>query len=58
MAEILLEISGPRGESVGVTVGKGTDLDQPFDGWCVETGEILHFPNPWALEIHKGDSRF
>ena len=47
-----LEIFGPRGEAVVVTVGKDTDLDQPFNGRCVETGETLHFPNPWALDIN------
>ena len=47
-----LEILGPRGDSVVVAVGKDTDLDQPFDGRCVETGETLHFPNPWALDIN------
>ena len=47
-----LEILGPRGEAVVVAVGKDTDLDQPFDGRCVETGETLHFPNPWALDIN------
>ena len=47
-----LEILGPRGDAVVVAVGKDTDLDQPFDGRCVETGETLHFPNPWALDIN------
>jgi len=52
MVEKFLEILGPRGEAVVVAVGKDTDLDQPFDGRCVETGEMLRFPNPWALDIN------
>jgi len=52
MEEVLLEIAGPRAEEVAVTVEEDTDLDEPFSGRCVETGEILHFPNPWALDIH------
>jgi|TARA_R110001583_G_scaffold69730_1_gene197704 hypothetical protein len=52
MFEALLEILGPRGEAVMVVVEEDTDLDQPFSGRCVETEETLHFPNPWALEIH------
>ena len=39
------------GDTVAVEVHATTDLDQPFWGYCIETGERLRFPNPWALSI-------
>jgi len=46
----LLEIYH-RGDSVCVIVDAGTDLEQPFTGECKDTGEQLHFRQPWALDI-------
>jgi hypothetical protein len=40
-----------RGDSVRVIVDTDTDLDQPFTGECLDTGEQLHFRQPWALDI-------
>lgn len=40
-----------RGESVRVIVDTDTDLEQPFTGECMDTGEQLHFRQPWALDI-------
>ena len=40
-----------RGESVRVIVDVDTDLNQPFTGECKDTGEQLHFSQPWALDI-------
>ena len=40
-----------RGDTVRVIVDADTDLDQPFTGECRDTGEQLHFSQPWALDI-------
>jgi len=47
---LILEISLP-GNSVTVEVCATTDLEQPFYGYCIETGNRLHFPTPWALDM-------
>ena len=39
------------GDSVFVIVDAGTDLEQPFTGECMDTGEQRHFRQPWALDI-------
>jgi hypothetical protein len=49
-ATITLEISLP-GDSVTVEVSATTDLEEPFYGYCTDTGERLYFPTPWALDI-------
>jgi len=49
-ATITLEISLP-GDSVTVEVSATTDLEEPFYGYCMDTGERLYFPTPWALDI-------
>jgi hypothetical protein len=49
--EVLIEVSHVEG-SVVVAVEPDTDLEQPFSGRCVETGETLHFRTPWALDIY------
>ena len=40
-----------RGDTVQVLVDADTDLEQPFTGECKDTGEQLHFREPWALDI-------
>jgi len=35
---------------VFVLVPVDTDLEEPFKGRCVETGETLSFPMPWAID--------
>ena len=40
-----------RGDTVRVIVDTDTDLDQPSTGECRDTGEQLHFSQPWALDI-------
>ena len=42
-----------HGEDVTVRVAASVDLDAPFTGECVETGETLRFGNPWALDIRE-----
>ena len=49
-ATVTLEISLP-GDSVTVEVSPATDLEKPFYGYCMDTGERLYFPTPWALDI-------
>jgi len=38
-----------------VLVDSTTDLDEPFTGACVETGEIIRFDRPWELDIFNAD---
>jgi hypothetical protein len=38
-------------DTVVVEVPEAIDLDQPFWGYCIETGERLRFANPWACDI-------
>jgi len=47
---VTLEIS-LAGDSVTVEVCATTDLEEPFYGYCMDTGDRLYFPTPWALDI-------
>ena len=46
---IILEISLYGG--VAVEVYATTDLEEPFYGYCTDTGDRLYFSTPWALDI-------
>mgnify|MGYP003654841745 CR=1 FL=1 len=48
---MVIEIDGPSAEGLMVHLDQDTDLDSPFVATCVETGEALRFPTPWALDI-------